>query len=319
MMADSLPNGVRVLLAGVAPETEEALRAAGAEVTTCSAADGVAYALTDGPRAVVCAPGQLERMRQALDPLGLEEGPVVTGDGDWVVERVGGALRERGLRGRVAGLEAALMESAMQQARQLEETRLETLRRLRRIAEYRDDNSWEHAERVGHLAGRMGAPLGLKRHAIDLLRRAAPLHDIGKIAIPDEILLKPGKLDPYEFEVVKTHTIVGAQVLAAGDSSLVRTAATIARSHHERWDGGGYPDGLEGDAIPLVARIVQVADVFDILTHERPHKDAWSFEQAAEEIRRNAGSQFDPGAVAVFDELGADAWHPPEDLRDPTA
>ena len=127
-----------------------------------------------------------------------------------------------------------------------------------------------------------------------LVRHAAPLHDLGKIAIPDTILLKPGRLEPEEFEVVKTHAVLGARVLADSSSEVLAVAEQIARSHHERWDGGGYPDGLAGQDIPLVARLVHVADVFDVLVHERPYKEAWTVEDAAGEIRSGAGTQFDP-------------------------
>jgi putative two-component system response regulator len=141
-----------------------------------------------------------------------------------------------------------------------------------------------------------------------LVREAAPLHDLGKIAIPDSILLKPGRLSDEEFEVVKTHSLLGARVLAGGDTELLEVAERIVRHHHERWDGGGYPDALEGEDIPAVARITAVADVFDVLVHERPYKDSWGVEAAAEEIRKGAGTQFDPEVVAAFEALGPTAW-----------
>jgi putative two-component system response regulator len=141
-----------------------------------------------------------------------------------------------------------------------------------------------------------------------LVRESAPLHDIGKIAIPDSILLKPGKLSDEEYEVVKTHALLGARVLTNADSELLEVAERIVRHHHERWDGGGYPDGLAGEGIPVVARITAVADVFDVLVHERPYKDSWSVEAAAEEIRKGAGTQFDPAVVEVFEALGPAGW-----------
>ena len=165
------------------------------------------------------------------------------------------------------------------------------LRRLALAAEYRDDNTREHTERVAALAARLGQRLGLSELAITHIRHAAPLHDVGKIAIPDSILLKPGRLSAAEFEVVKTHAEAGARVLAEAESELLEVAESIARSHHERWDGTGYPDALAGADIPLVGRLVHVADVFDVLVHERPYKDAFSVEDAAEEIagrRRDA-------------------------------
>ena len=143
-----------------------------------------------------------------------------------------------------------------------------------------------------------------------LVREAAPLHDIGKIAIPDSILLKPGRLSDEEYEVVKTHALLGARVLTGADSELLEVAERIVRHHHERWDGDGYPDGLAGEDIPVVARITAVADVFDVLVHERPYKDSWSVEAAAEEIREGADTQFDPAVVEVFDALGPAGWQP---------
>ena len=192
--------------------------------------------------------------------------------------------------------------------RDTEAIRVDTLERLARAAEYRDDNSPEHMQRVAALAARMARHLGQDDRTVALIRQGAPLHDLGKIAIPDTILLKPGRLEPEEFEVVKTHAVLGARVLADSGSEVLGVAEQIVRSHHERWDGDGYPDGLAGEAIPLVARIVFVADVFDVLLHERPYKEAWTVEDAAREIRAGAGTQFDPDVVAAFDALGAGSW-----------
>ena len=138
---------------------------------------------------------------------------------------------------------------------------------------------------------------------MELIRRAAPLHDIGKIGISDLILLKPGKLTDREFELVKTHTTIGAEILAGSQSPLLRLAQEIALTHHERWDGRGYPRGLAGDSTPLAGRIAAVADVFDALTHERPYKEAWPLETAVREILIQADRQFDPDVVEAFSEL----------------
>jgi putative two-component system response regulator len=158
------------------------------------------------------------------------------------------------------------------------------------------------------MAARLGRELGLDDAEVEMIRRAAPLHDLGKIAIPDTILLKPDRLTDEEFEVVKTHAELGARILEDSEAPLLRMAGGICRSHHERWDGSGYPDGLAGEDIPLAGRLVAVADVFDILVHERPYKEGMSVADAAEELRRNASSQFDPTVVDAFDALGAETW-----------
>jgi putative two-component system response regulator len=154
------------------------------------------------------------------------------------------------------------------------------------------------------MSARLARGLGLSEDDVALIGRAAPLHDIGKIAIPDSILLKPGRLTDEEFEVVKTHAVLGARVLAGGASALLQTAESIARHHHERWDGAGYPERLAADAIPVAARIVHVADVFDVLVHERPYRESFTTAAATEEITRGAGTDFDPEIVAVFARIG---------------
>jgi len=191
---------------------------------------------------------------------------------------------------------------------EVEAAELDALRRLGIAAEYRDDNTHEHTQRVGHLAALLARQLDLDDRTVWLVRQGAPLHDLGKIAIPDSILLKPGRLSDEEFEVVQSHAVLGARVLAGGSSDLFATAAAIAAHHHERWDGRGYPDGLAAGGIPITARIVHVADVFDVLVHERPYKESWTVEAAAAEIRAAADSQFDPDVVAAFEALGAPAW-----------
>jgi len=193
-----------------------------------------------------------------------------------------------------------------ERTRELDDARAETLRQLAIAAEYRDDETYQHTERVGHVASRLALGLGLPAGQVTLLRHAAPLHDVGKLAIPDCILLKPGRLIAEEFDVMKTHAELGARLLSSGSSRVLQTAAVIAATHHERWDGTGYPKRLSGEAIPLVGRIVAVADVFDALTHDRPYKSAWSVERACAEIARSSGSQFDPRVVAAFLALRAD-------------
>ncbi|MCW2967842.1 MAG: domain S-box protein [Solirubrobacteraceae bacterium] len=182
----------------------------------------------------------------------------------------------------------------------LEAARVEVLQRLARATEYRDDDTHEHTERVGALAATLGAALGLDPASVAMLRLAAPLHDVGKIGVPDSILLKPGRLTPEERAQMQRHTTIGADMLSDSPSPVLQMAEQIALGHHERWDGGGYPQGLPADEVPLVARIVAVADVFDALTTARPYKDPWPVQDAVAEILAQAGRQFDPRVVRAF-------------------
>jgi putative two-component system response regulator len=190
---------------------------------------------------------------------------------------------------------------ARRTSRELEEAQFEMLARLAAAAEFRDDNTGRHTRRVGDLSAGIADHLGLS--GVELIRLAAPLHDIGKIAISDAILGKPAKLTSEEFEQIKTHTTAGAQMLAGSAFALLELAEQIALTHHEKWDGSGYPAGLVGDAIPMAGRIVAVADVFDALTHVRPYKDAWSTADAIREMTSEAGRHFDPQVVEAFLEL----------------
>jgi len=190
--------------------------------------------------------------------------------------------------------------------RAVEESQVEVLHRLAQAAELRDDDTGQHTQRVAVIAARLAEKMGLEQEEIDLILRAAPLHDVGKIGISDTILLKPGKLVPEELDTMRKHTLIGGTLLAAGQSPVVRLAETIALTHHERYDGSGYPCGLKGEEIPLEGRILSVVDVFDALTHERPYKKAWPVDEALAEIERQRGSQFDPHVVDAFLELMAD-------------
>jgi HD-GYP domain-containing protein (c-di-GMP phosphodiesterase class II) len=324
-MDDDALAGTRVLVIGRNREAAESLRselaAAGSRSVDLvpSLELVVAHAEAAQPQ-VVLSLGDTDpaAVRARLDPLGLDAGPPVVPLSDLVsdgepLEPAGTArlrmlLEHREMRSRVAELEAIVAGQALSSFRDTEAISVDTLERLARAAEYRDDNSPEHTQRVAALAARMARHMGQDDRAVWLIRQAAPLHDLGKIAIPDSILLKPGRLEPEEFEVVKTHAVLGARVLADSGSELLLVAEQVARSHHERWDGSGYPDGLAGADTPLVARLVGVADVFDVLVHERPYKEAWTVEDAAREIRSGAGTQFDPDVVAAFDALGAGSW-----------
>jgi len=319
-MDDALA-GTRVLIAGgdgdAARELGARLAAGAAQVTVAPDAEAAAQAALAGSPDVIVALGAAEaELRELLDPLDLRSGPPLVAATELdtpdeerdAVRRLRALLDRSMLERRARDLESALAALTVGRRRDLEALQVEMLRRLALAAEYRDDNTREHTERVAALAARLGQKLGLSELAITHVRHAAPLHDVGKIAIPDSILLKPGKLAAHEFEVVKTHAEAGARVLADADSELLEVAESIARSHHERWDGTGYPDGLAGSEIPLVGRLVHVADVFDVLVHERPYKDAFSVEDAAEEIAGGAGSQFDPEVVEAFTDLGARIW-----------
>ena len=185
----------------------------------------------------------------------------------------------------------------------LERARLELLERLAVAAEYRDDNTQEHAQRVGRTVAMLGNAMGLTVGEVEVLLRAAPLHDIGKIGVPDAILLKSAPLTSEEFSVMRAHTMIGAEILSGSEFATLQTAERIAASHHERWDGGGYPRGLAREEIPRAARLAAVADVFDALVHERPYKLAWPLEQAIDEILSLRGTHFDPDVVAAFETL----------------
>ena len=225
-------------------------------------------------------------------------------------------LRARNLLGtrllaqKLRAVNAQLEERVRERTRDLErinldlqESQTEALEKLAQAAEFRDDDTGEHIQRVGNGAGLLARQLGLSSRESDLIRRAAPLHDIGKIAIPDSILLKPGKLTNEEFDAMKTHAKTGAELLSRSRSPLMQRAEIIARTHHERFDGTGYPANLAGENIPIEGRIAAVIDVFDALTHERPYKAAWPIEEALGEIQKCAGAHFDPRVVEAFCQL----------------
>lgn len=183
---------------------------------------------------------------------------------------------------------------------QVRRSEREIVERLARAAEWRDDDTAQHVRRVSEISFLIAREAGLDDEQCRLIREASPMHDLGKVGVPDEILRKPGKLTPGEFELVKQHSCIGADILRGGTTPLVRMAETIARWHHERWDGTGYPDGLRGEQIPLPARIVAIADVFDALTSRRPYKEAWPIVKAVDAVRSLAGSHFDPNLVEHF-------------------
>ncbi len=183
---------------------------------------------------------------------------------------------------------------------ELKEAQLEVIERLARAAEQHDGETARHTHRVSITAGLLARCLGLSPDEAQIIQRAAPLHDVGKIGVPDSILLKPGKFTPQEYAVMQRHCRFGADLLSGGRSEVVQMAECIALTHHEKWDGQGYPHGLQGEEVPIEGRIVSVADVFDALTHDRPYKEAWPLEEALQEIRLQSGVQFDPQVVKAF-------------------
>jgi len=179
-------------------------------------------------------------------------------------------------------------------------TRLQVVQRLGRASEYRDNETGKHIIRVSFTAALLAEKLGWSKAECEILLHATPMHDLGKIGIPDAILLKPGKLEDDEWEIMKTHTAIGAHILEGEDSELLKTAREISLAHHERWDGTGYPRGLAGEDIPQSGRIVALADVFDALTSHRPYKEAWTIEAATAYMLANSGTHFDPFLVPIF-------------------
>lgn len=187
-------------------------------------------------------------------------------------------------------------------ADELKRTRLQVVERLGRAAEYKDNETGLHVKRMSHYSQIIALAAGCGEHWSEELLHAAPMHDIGKIGIPDHILLKPGRLDDAEMAIMRQHAQIGATILGDDDSTLMKLAKSVALNHHEKWDGTGYPNGLSGADIPLEARIVALADVFDALTSKRPYKEAWSVEEAMKYIKDQSGLHFDPNLVPILDQ-----------------
>ena len=190
-----------------------------------------------------------------------------------------------------------------ERTKELNHTRLEVIRRLGRAAEYRDDMTGYHIIRMSRYSQLLALAAGMDEKEAEVLLNASPMHDIGKIGIPDNVLLKPGKLDLEEWKIMQTHVDIGVEILSGSNSALMDMAAEVAQNHHEKWDGSGYPCALTGENIPLTGRVVAVADVFDALTTERPYKKAWPIEEAIEFLKDQSGKHFDPRLVELFLEI----------------
>jgi two-component system response regulator RpfG len=211
-----------------------------------------------------------------------------------------------------------LLEHMVEDAtREVREREKETLLRLARAGEFRDEETGFHLIRMSRYSRLIASAIGLERDEAETVELAAPLHDIGKIGIPDQILLKPEKLDDTEWQVMRRHPVIGHEILKGSASKYVRMGALIALGHHEKYDGSGYPNGLVGDHIPLCARIVAVADVYDALTSPRPYKPAWTSAKAYEYLASQRGKHFDPSLVDAFASMKREVQEVQTEWRDP--
>ncbi len=220
--------------------------------------------------------------------------------------RIQNMLETKFLHRQVAYQNTLLEQKVEARTQELHNSRLEIIRRLSLAAEYKDSQTGLHIIRMSKMCELIGRALGLPNQETDLLLNASPMHDIGKLGIPDNILLKPGKLERDEYEIIKTHTLIGAKLLDNPSSHFMYMAREIALSHHERWDGAGYPSNLKGADIPLPARIAALADCFDALTSVRSYKEQWNTNDAVKYVQSNKGSHFDPELVDVFDKITDD-------------
>jgi putative two-component system response regulator len=240
-----------------------------------------------------------EARRRALS-LGASDFLTKPGDALEIGLRVKNFLKMRHLYRELEHQNQILENKVQERTRSLQEAQLEIVARLALVGDYRDDETGEHCKRVAEMSFELALQIGVKPQTAELIRLAAPLHDIGKVGIPDAVIRKPARLTEEEFREIKTHTTIGASILEGSHSELLRMAYTIAISHHERWDGRGYPHGLAGEEIPLPGRIVSVADVFDALSNPRPYKEPWPLDKTLAEITNGAGTQFDPQVVEAL-------------------
>ncbi len=242
-------------------------------------------------------------MRPEDEERGLQLGAV-----DYVTKPISPAVVQARVKTHLALYDQSksLEHKVMERTSELQETQFEIVRQLARAGEFKDNETGLHIVRISKYSKMLGQKIGLNVNATELLAHAAPMHDIGKIGVPDKILLKPGKLDRDEWKVMKRHPQYGVEILGQHKSELLEYAQIIALTHHEKWDGSGYPNRLKGDQIPLLGRIVAVADVFDALTCDRPYKNAWPVDKAIDHIQREGGRHFDPYIVEAFMDIQED-------------
>jgi response regulator RpfG family c-di-GMP phosphodiesterase len=253
----------------------------------------------DVPVVMVTADTESDVRHKALQ-LGAQDFLTKPVDKIELMARVNNLLALRKSRQQLADRAAWLAEEVKKATHEIVAREKEAIFRLSRAAEYRDPETGMHLLRMSNYARLVAMQLELPVAEQELLLEAAPMHDIGKVGTPDHILLKPGRLTPEEFDVMKQHATIGYEILRDSTSPLLQCAATLALTHHEKFDGSGYPHGLSGQSIPLHGRIVAVADVFDALTSERPYKKAWPLEDAAAFLNEGAGGHFDPACVEAF-------------------
>ncbi len=234
-----------------------------------------------------------------------------------VLIRLRNLIEVRMLHNEVRNQNKILEDKVKDRTQELYDTQLDVIQRLARAVEYRDSETGMHIVRMSYYSSCLAAKIGLSLKECELILTASPLHDIGKIGIPDSILQKPGPLTKEEWEVMKTHTTIGKELLSGGNSEFLKMAREIALTHHEKWDGKGYPHGLRGEEIPLVGRICGICDVFDALLTKRPYKKAWTMDETLNEIKKCSGSHFDPALVEAFLSITSQVEHIQEKYRDP--
>jgi putative two-component system response regulator len=236
---------------------------------------------------------------RALDA-GAEDFLPKTAEPEEILARVRSHLKVKQLNDQLSDYRKSLEKTVAVRTAQLKDASLEIIWRLTAASEYRDNETGAHIKRMSQYSAAIAQKMGLGQKAVEAILYASPMHDIGKIGIPDKILLKPGKLDAKEWEIMKMHAIIGANILKGSKIEFVRMGAMIAMMHHEKWDGSGYPKGLKGHQIPVAGRIVALADVYDALTSKRPYKEAFSIRYSNRIIEQGRGNHFDPEVVDIF-------------------
>ena len=267
------------------------------------------------PVLVLTAEKDKDTMMRALEQ-GAKDFVTKPFDRDEVLNRIANMLEVRSLYNERRRQNEILEEKVQERTRELADTRLEVIRRLGRAGEYRDNETGMHVIRMSKSCQRLAVAAGLDEIRAAIILQASPMHDLGKIGVPDHILLKPGKLTADEWDIMKTHVDIGVDILNGHEAEPMRMARVIALTHHEKWDGSGYPNGLKGTDIPIEGRISAVCDVFDALTSKRPYKNAWPVEEAVAYIRENAGVHFDPDLAAKFNEVLPDILRIRENYAD---